>query len=381
MFFRAVGMKEIAKKTYNIDILVESDSSNSVKEMLHSLNIVVLDVAEYPWDASSFWSAGVVISYDGNDINIISNLNNLRMLAHKFIMMGFEVKSINFLDGRKLNDRVAAEVLTLAKRDVEMEQTMTKDLWQEEEKQEENVYRDEELERTLSVAQWQINDINDKIYSIWASVSSKDLKDIRSMEQELGKLRMWRNMDKIIDLLEKVLIKALEIKQKYLSSQRPHERLVIEGSGLTDVDVQSELNILDKAKNISKIGKARTFDDQFYGIFGFAGIQMKFLWRDIVRKITDVENMLSVMFEFLHYLILFVLLICIMDIRFKNLWRWSEMNAYLYVILIMCGVWWLVWYGISQYRAENVIKQIVLLWWWLVLAVAIYLLIKYYFVL
>ena len=50
------------------------------------------------------------------------------MLAHKFIMMGFEVKSINFLDGRKLNDRVAAEVLTLAKRDVEMEQTMTKDL-------------------------------------------------------------------------------------------------------------------------------------------------------------------------------------------------------------------------------------------------------------
>lgn len=381
MFFRAVGMKEISKKTYNIDILVESDSSNTVKEMLHSLNIVVLDVAEYPWDASSFWSAGVVISYDWNDINIISNLNNLRMLAHKFIMMWFEVKSINFLDGRKLNDRVAAEVLTLAKRDVEMEQTMTKDLWQEEEKQEENVYRDEELERTLAVAQWQINDINDKIYSIWASVSSKDLKDIRSMEQELWKLRMWRNMDKIIDLLEKVLIKALEIKQKYLSSQRPHERLIIEGSGLTDVDVQSELNILDKAKNISKIGKARTFDDQFYWIFGFAGIQMKFLWRDIVRKITDVENMLSVMFEFLHYLILFVLLICIMDIWFKNLWRWSDINAYLYVILIMCGVGWLVWYGIAQYRAENVIKQIVLLWWWLVLAVAIYLLIKYYFVL
>jgi hypothetical protein len=138
---------------------------------------------------------------------------------------------------------------------------------------------------------------------------------------------------------------------------------------------------LDKAKNISKIGKARTFDDQFYWIFGFAGIQMKFLWRDIVRKVTDVENMLSVMFEFFHYLILFVLLICIMDIWFKNLWRWSEINAYLYVILIMCGVGWLVWYGISQYRAENVIKQIVLLWWWLVLAVAIYLLIKYYFVL
>jgi hypothetical protein len=38
---------------------------------------------------------------------------------------------------------------------------------------------------------------------------------------------MGRNMDKITDLLEKVLIKALEIKQKYLSSQRPHERLVI----------------------------------------------------------------------------------------------------------------------------------------------------------
>ena len=381
MFFRAVGIKEISKKTYNIDILIDSDSSTTVRNMLHDSGVVVLDVAEYPGDASSFWSAWVVISYNWEDVNIISNLNNLRMLAHKFIIMWFDVKSINFLDWRKLNEKIAAEVLSVAKRDVEMEQSMTKDIWQEEEKQEENVYRDEELERTLAVAAWQIRDINEKIYSIWARVSSKDLKDIRSMEQELWKLRMGRNMDKITDLLEKVLIKALEIKQKYLSSQRPHERLVIKWSGVTDVDVQSELNILDKAKNISRIGKARTFDDQFYGIFGFAGIQMKFLGKDMVRKITDVDNMLSVIFEFTHYLIVFIMFICIFDIWFKSLWKWSEINAYLYVILIMCGIWLLVGHGISQYKAENVIKQIILLWGWLVLSVAIYLLIKYYFVL
>lgn len=381
MFFRAVGMKEIAKKVYNLDVLVESDSNDFVKELLHDHNVVVLDIAEYPGDAASFGNAGVVVSYNDQDVNIISNLNNMRMLAHKFIMMWFDVKSINFLDWHKMNEKVAAEVLKLAQRDVEMENTLNKDKWQEEEKQEENVYRDEELEKTLAVAAWQINDINNKIYTIWSSVSSKDIKDIRTMEQELWKLRMWRNMDKIVELLEKVLIKALEIKQKYLVTQRPHQRLIMKWSGVTDVDVQSELNILDKAKNISKIGKARTFDDQFYGIFGFAWIQMKFLWKDIVRKITDVDNMLSVLFEFLHYLILFILFICSLTIWFKSLWKSGEVNTYLYIILIMCGVMWLVWHGISHYKAENVIKQIILLGWWILLAIAIYLLIKYYFVL
>jgi hypothetical protein len=349
--------------------------------LLHDLNIVILDVVEYPGEASSFGNVWVTVSYQDQDVNIISNLNNLRMLAHKFIMMWFDVKGINFLDWRKMNEKVAAELLNLAKHDVDMENTINKDIWQEEERQEENVYRDAELEKTLAVAEWQINDINNKIYTIWSSISSKDIKDIRTMEQELWKLRMWRNMDKIIELLEKVLIKALDIKQKYLATQRPHERLIIQWSGITDIDVQSELNILDKARNISKIGKARTFDDQYYGLFGFAWIQMKFLWRDIIRKITDVDNMLSVLFEFLHYLIFFVLLICILDIWYKTLWDTWDINAYLYVILIMCGVGWLVGHGISHYKAENEVKQIILFGWWILLSVAIYLLIKYYFVL
>ena len=54
MFFRAVGIKEISKKTYNIDILIDSDSSTTVRNMLHDSGVVVLDVAEYPGDASSF---------------------------------------------------------------------------------------------------------------------------------------------------------------------------------------------------------------------------------------------------------------------------------------------------------------------------------------
>ena len=381
MFFRAVGMKEISKNTYNIDILVESDSSNSVKEMLHDYGIVVLDVAEYSWDASSFWNAWIVVSYHGNDINMVSNLNNLRMLAYKFILLWFDVKGINFLGWHKMNEKVADELLNLAKHDVQMEQSMAEDLWQEEEKQEESVYRDEALEKTLAVAEWEIEDINNKIYAIWSDLSTKDLKDIRTMEQELWKLRMWRNMDKIVDLLEKVLIKGLDIKQRYLLAQRPNARLIVDWSGVTDVDVQYELNLLDKAKNINKIGKARTFDDQFYGVFGLVGVRIKFLWRDIIRKFTDIENILSMLFEFLHYLILAVLLVCVLAIWYSSLWVWYEVNAYLYVILIMCGVWGLVWHGISQYKAENVVKQVVLLGWWFVLAFAIYFLIKYYFVL
>ena len=381
MFFRAVGIKEIAKKKYNMDVLVDATSPDFVHTLFHDYGIVVLDVSEYPWEISTFWSVDIVVSYGGTDIHIISNLSNLRMIAHKFILMWFDVKYINFLDWRKMNDQSANDILNLAKRDVEMEKNVTQDLWQDEERQEETVYRDEALEKTLAVAEWQIKDINDKIYAIWTSVSSKDLRDIKSMEQELAKLRMWRNMDKIVDLLEKVLTKSLEIKQKYLSSQRENEKLLFKWSGITDIDVQSELNILDKAKNIWKIGKMRTFDDQYYCTFWFFWVQMKFLWRDIASKVMDTPNMLSVIFEFVEYFILFMLFICTFVLWIKWLQKWVDINAYLYVILIMFGIAWLVWYGLSFIKTKNIIGQTILLWLWLALFLSIYFAIKYFFVL
>lgn len=381
MFFRAVGIKEIAKKKYNIDVLVDATSMDFVKMMFHDCGIVVLDVAEYPWDSSAFWSAGITIVYNNEDVHIISNLTNLRMVAHKFILMWFEVKEINFLDWRKMADKAAQDLLNMAKHDVEMEKSVTDDMWQDEEKQEETVYRDEALEKTIAVAEWQIKDINDKIYAIWASVSSKDLRDIRSMEQELAKLRMWRNMDKIVDLLEKVLIKSLEVKQKYLASQRPNEKLLFKWSGITDIDVQSELNILDKAKNIEKIWKMRTFDDQFYGTFGIVWVQLKFLWRDMLRKITDVGNMMSVFIEFIEYFVIFMILLCTLVLWFKWLWKWTDINAYFYVILIMFWVCWWVWYWLSYIKTQNILWQLIVLWLWFVLFLLIYFLIKYFFVL
>lgn len=380
MIFHVVGIKEVSKKKYNIDVLIEAQSIDFVRAMLHDYDIVLLDISEYNWDTLSFWSAMLVVSYNDQLVHIISNLSNLRMVAHKFIMMWFDVKSINFFDWRKMSDDVAMNILEMAKHDVQMEQTVNMDIWQEE-NQEETVYHDETLEKILAVAEREINDINEKIYTMWSEISSRDLKDIKAMEQELAKLRMWRNMDKIVDLLEKVLVKALEIKQKYLATQRSNEQIIIPWSVVTDIDVQSELNILDKAKNVEKIWKMRTFDDQFYGTFWFCGVQMKFLWKDIANKITDIWSMTSVLFDFAEYLILFMICICTFVLRYKWLWNWNEINSYLYMILIMFGIWWIVWYWISRIKKQNIVVNIILLWLWVVLSALVYCLIKYFFVL
>ena len=381
MIFRVVGIKEVSKRNYNLDVLIEADSADFIRNMLHDLWVVVLDVAEYPWDALSFWTAWIVLKYNDQDVNIVSNLTNLRMVAHKFILMWFEIKSINFLDEwHKMSDQVASKLLQTAINDVELEKKVEKEDWQSEEKKEEVTYRDEDLEKTWAVAKWQIDDINEKIYAIWTKVSSKDLKDIRTMEQELWKLRMGRNIDKIIDLLEKVIVKALDIKQRYLISQKANEVPIFKWSWISDVDVMYELNILDKAKNIAKIWKSRTFDDQYYWTFWFAWVELKFLWKDIVRKFTDLTTLVFGSFEFIGYVVLFVLIVCSLVLWLKWLWKWAELNSYLYVILIMFGIGGGIWYALSFVRNKDILVRIILMALRWISSVVLFLLIKYFFV-
>lgn len=381
MNFRVVGIKEVAKRNYNIDVLIKAESSDFIRNMLHDLWVVVLDVSEFPWDDLSFWTAWIVIKYKDQEVEFVSNLTNLRMVAHKFILMWFDIKSINFLDKwHKMSDDMAAKLLQTAMNDVELEKKVENEDGQTEEKKEEVTYRDEDLEKTWAVAKWQIDDINEKIYAIWTKVSSKDLKDIRSMEQELWKLRMGRNIDKIVDLLEKVLIKALDIKQKYLLSQKPNEVAIFEWSWISDVDVLFELNILDKAKNIAKIWKSRTFNDQYYWSLGFAWIELKFLWRDIARKFTDLTTLVFWSFEFFMYVILFIIILTSLVLWLKWLWRWAEINSYLYVILIMFWIWWGIWYALSFIKNRDVLIRLILLAVWWVSSVLLFIFIKYFFV-
>jgi hypothetical protein len=47
MIFHVVGIKEVSKKKYNIDVLIEAQSIDFVRAMLHDYDIVLLDISEY----------------------------------------------------------------------------------------------------------------------------------------------------------------------------------------------------------------------------------------------------------------------------------------------------------------------------------------------
>lgn len=378
MIFHVVAIKELQDQSYNVDVLVECDSQDFVKDFLRSYNMIVLEVSEYIWEISSFWNVELVVWYEWQDIKLYSSLNNLRIIVYNFIMVWFDVKYINFTDYRKMKDEDALAIIKMAQNDVENQNSQIENSIVSEDRAEKEIYHDAALERAICVAEWQINDINRNIYTIWSSISSRDLRDIKNMEQELAKLKMGRNIEKIVDFLEKILNKSWDIKQKYLSSQRNTETPIFSWSVISNVDVQYELNNLDKAKNLKEIWRLKTWNDYFYSVLGSLWIQLRFFWRDLLAKMSSVSQIINWFFGAVDIFIILMIIICAVDIVIVSLW--SDPKLYFYVMLVQFGLAWLIEYWLQFIKKWSTYRQLILVWIWILSFVVIYNLIKYCFV-
>jgi hypothetical protein len=194
----------------------------------------------------------------------------------------------------------------------------------------------------------------------------------------LIKLKMWSNAEKIIDVLEKLINKVSDAKWEVLSKQ--DKSLILLDSANTDVDIQQELNLLDKAKKLNEIWETRTINDYFYKITWAFGIQIKCLWNDIVNKIRNSSEFLSNIFNIINIFIFMMLILSWLTLWLSNFWWENVTNPYYYIVIIFFWVFGLVAYVLNFFNEKNSRKSLILIWIWLIISIVLYLFFKYNFV-
>lgn len=358
MYFHIIGIKEDESKKYNIDILLEAESEALLKNFLHTHNIVVLNFSEYKSTLDSFWNLEVLIRYRQNTIRAISYLNDISSFVKYLMMIWFDITYANFISSGRISDQDVTNIIQKAFLDAQESKSQITQKLKEQKDQEKKIYKDEKLKKTIKVSLVAIKEAENILKNINNSVSQDKIRDIKIMSQELTKLKMWRNIDKMLEVLENIYHKIYEINHEYILNQ--DSKSPINWSIITDSAINLEINKYQKAQNIKTIWAKRDFDDNYYLSFEQTGMYFKFLIKDIQNKAKNISNLFFNIFDYFEIFFVFVIVFLSVIFWFQKITYSLSENLYLYVFLTKMWVFGLSFFIVKIFRKKDIKNNLLL---------------------
>lgn len=364
MIFHVMAIKELYKKNYSMDVLFFWLSEEKVRDVLREYKLVALQLSEYKEEkVREYWKIKILINFEWQDIRLLSNADDLEWLAYGLSVIWFDIKNINYAEDTQIEQTKINEIIKTAKNDAEE--------WIKE--QDAKLAKDKENEQEIfDEAKWEkyqveINKLLANIQKL--TLDAKDtlprdkLKSLFKQWQELSKLKMWRNFERINEELGRAYSKYNDLEQEFLAEQKS-SRINVAWSQISDTYVVSEIQKLEKAKWLTKLWSNNAID-VLNAKFWWLVMYLKFLKKDFAAKLKKFPEYFPKMF---WDLLFWVVLVNMFTSLFFSICKiaYIDMNkyGYVYVMLIHFWVFWLVLYGINFIKKQtNTFNTILLILW------------------
>lgn len=374
MIIRVIAIKELFWKNYKIDLLFFWVSEEKVRDILHEYKLVALEFYEYKKEkVESYWKIKVLLEFEWEEYRTLSNYAELDKLIYLLTIIWFNVKNINYVDWEKLEQEKINEILATEKDNAQKWLQKQKDIIAKNEEKDSAIFDDQKLEKTLKLTKEFLEKVPILIEKSKGTLSRSELKLLEDQWQELSKLKMWNNVEKISTFLESAYDNYTKLEQKYLSFL-DSPNINVSGSNITDAYLLAEISKLEKAKNLLKIWWAKSGEDVLYANLWWVLLYLKLIKKDFLAKIKNFSQGFSDIFQ---YLTLLFLLISVFSSFYLSI---VNKNNFIYVIMIYSWVFWLVFFGTSFIKKESNTLNILLLIWWIAVSIALIRILKQIFI-
>ena len=358
MIFHVVAIKELFEKKYTVDLLFFWLPEEKVRDILREYKLVVLELYEYEKNKiESYWVIKVLINFDGEEIRLLSNAAELEDEIYLLSLIWFDVKNINYVsEEKKIEQNAINAVLETEKAKAAEWIKWQNDAIEQSKKKNEEMFDDQKLEKTQKLAKDLLEKIPVFIEKAKDTLSKNDLKELHNQQQELSKLEMWSNVEKISSFLEIVYNNYSKLEQEFLEIQES-PNIEIAWSNVSDAYLISELTKLEKAKSLQKLWWAKKWDDVLYANLWWALLYFRLIKRDIFAKLKNFSLDFPKIFGYLSLSFFVITLLSSIYISIIN------KNDFVFVIMICSGVFWLVLYVIKSIKPKKTLSNILLLVW------------------
>jgi CHAT domain-containing protein len=192
------------------------------------------------------------INWEGKTIELRSPLTNIKVLCSNLFRLGFDVIDINSYED-PIEAETVQKLLSSSSEEIITEHNVQKTQIQKKKNIEKQIYSDAGLSKAKEAIDWLISKVPAITQRVDRSLSFGELKQLRDLEENLKKLKMGNNYEKIKEAGNKLFQLIETLNERYYAGVVSKATLPIFGSVVTDIDIYKQLDALDFARQSRKI--------------------------------------------------------------------------------------------------------------------------------
>lgn len=282
--------------------MIEGENLSFIKAFLEHLGAVVVSLDKYEGKAESFGSIVLVVAFQNEEITLIVKGDSLKDTLSFFYSLDIFPISINFLDTQKA---LPAKQIEQLLQKVLSEHEEASHVWAAQQQQiqqkEQKRYENKDVKEALKV----INNTIDRVSQILligkGMLSSEEMRTLTDFSNELKKIRLGTNFNKMVTLLLETEQRLQKAEDKVLKELDDQKFLIDRNSIVTNIDVISESNALLIAQEKFLLRQQLTLQESLYLSGKYAAIFAKFFGKDLTQQFVSLDALVPnivIMFEY-----------------------------------------------------------------------------------
>lgn len=163
------------------------------------------------------------------------------------------------------------------------------------------------------------------------------MKLLRDKEDELKKLKLGTNHERIVELVEEMTAILETTENEWYAANTDKEKKIFEDSVVTDVDIQKQINKVEKIEQLKNVGGKIKSAEQDYQVFGKMLIFIKILYKDLMHLFKTpkhLTNMLYNTYDLVELTVIFILILISTYILANTIFLFSTDSNYEYFYLL-----------------------------------------------
>lgn len=361
MYFHLIWIKEKDWQQYQLDFLISWGDIKFIREFLSRWGVVIVIIEENKEDPSIHWRILLVVNYKWLDVQILSSWNDIWERLYYYMFLWLNPKTINYTD-TPISEEQAQQLIQKTHQDIKaINETIKKEL--EAKKIKENKkYEESWLEQSM----WALNNTIihiEQIKKAWEWIISEvDLKKLETYEDNIKKIRLWTNFNKMAFLLVDVQKFTKWLEELIYRHLWENKFLIDKNSYVSNIDVINEKSTVDyiTEKNFFP-GIKLTGNESLYLWWGSLVVFSKFLIKDIyfTFKNSNSHELIKMSLQIFEDFII-IIIVC-----FSIVWLFLKLffnENFSFYYLPTFGWLGLLLFLFNSLNLKKITNQLLLLW-------------------
>jgi len=342
MYFHVIWLKEKNWEQAELDFLIKWWDENFIRDFLAVWGAVIVSISQYDWEAKDFGNIMLAVGYKNAEIQIIFPWEDLEERLYFFASLGLAPQVFNFMDNPipefQMKDMIKNVFIKIKEESQQLQAQQEQIQLAETKKYEERWMQD-----------WlkSLNDNIDRMEQVLkvgiGILSGTDIKKLEDMINEMKKIRLWTNFNKMAEIVFDAHEFVLRMENQIFEALGDEKFLIDRNSYVNNIDVITETFKLSRAKDKMVFDQSKMdVTESVYSVLWPVAVFSQFIYKDFSNtvKSSSANELFDVLMNLVEYFVLTVIIVLSIS------WSLAPMiwyNFSLYALPAFGWLWLLVY--------------------------------------